>query len=96
MHPSSTAARPPGQPVTSRPTSVPAPVREYRRDRKHLYRLEEFREAVALGGVVTSFCGLEVELPRGRGSDIEEATEPAVDDCITCVDIWRESRLVRL
>ena len=96
MDPSSTAARPSDQPVTCRPTPEPASGREYRRDRRHLYPLEEFREAVAIGGFVSSFCGFDVELLRGRGSDVEEATEPAVDDCITCVDIWRERRLVRL
>ncbi len=96
MDPSSTAARPSGQPGTCRPTSVRTSAREYRRDRNHLFALEEFRDAIALGGVVASFCGLDVELPRGRGADVEEATEPAVDDCITCVDVWRESRLVRL
>lgn len=96
MDPSSTAARPSGQPVTCSPTSVPTSAREYRRERKHLYPLEEFREAVAQGGVVLSFCGLDVELPRSRCTGVVEATEPAADDCVTCVDIWRERRLVRL
>ncbi len=96
MDPSSTAARPSGQPVTCHSTPAPASVREYRRDRRHLYPLEEFREAVAIGGVASSSCGFDVELRRGRGSDVEEATKPAVDDCVTCVDIWHGHRLVRL
>lgn len=96
MDPSSTAARAPGQPVTCRPTSVPAPAREYRRDRRHLYPLEVFREAVAIGGVVSSFCGVEVLMHRGDCTNIVEATQPTAEDCVTCVDVWRERELVRL
>lgn len=92
MESSSIAARAPGHRVMHRPASV----REYRRERKHLYPLEEFREAVATGGVVSSFCGLDMELPRGRGVDVVEVKEPAADDCITCVDVWHDCELVRL
>lgn len=96
MDPSSTAARASAQRVTFRSSAVPAPAREYRRDRNHLYPLEEFQKAVTDGGVVSSFCGLEISMPRGGGSDVVEATEPAARDRVTCVDIWRGSSLVRL
>jgi len=95
MDPSSTAARVAVQRVTCRVTG-PASARAYRRERQHLYPLEDFREALAVGGVVSSFCGLDVVLSVGDSSELVEADEPAVDDCVTCVDIWRELRLVRL
>jgi hypothetical protein len=96
MDPSSTAARVLGQPVTCRTTAGPAAIRKYRRDRQHLYPLEDFNEAAAVGGTVRSFCGIEVALICGDTADVVEATKPAAEDCLTCVDIWRGSRLVRL
>lgn len=40
-------------------------VREYRRDRWHLYPLEECQAAVAAGGTAWPFCGIEVALLAG-------------------------------
>lgn len=94
MDPTSTAARASAQRVTFRSSAVPAPVREYRRDRNHLYPLEEFQKTVTDGVVVSSFCGLEISLPRGGGSGVVEATGPVARDCVTCVDIWCGSSLV--
>jgi len=96
MDPSSTAARAPGQRVTRRATTMPASVREYRRDRQHLYPLEDYQDAVAAGGTVRSFCGIEVVLIGGASSGAVEAIRPDPEDCVTCVDIWRDRRLVRL
>ncbi|RHW23941.1 hypothetical protein D0Z08_27240 [Nocardioides immobilis] len=85
-----------GQRVTHREDANPGEVREYRRDREHLYPLEDYQEALAIGSTVTSFCGIEVNLLRGDAAVVVEATEPGVEDCITCVDVWRQRRLVRL
>jgi len=58
--------------------------------------LEDFQDALAIGGTVRSFCGIEVVLLAGDTSDVLEATAPDAEDCVTCVDIWRERGLVRL
>jgi hypothetical protein len=96
MDPSSTAARAPGERVARRSTTMPASVREYRRDRQHLYPLEDYQDAAAASGTVRSFCGIEVALIGGDSSGGVEAIRPDPEDCITCVDIWRDRRLVRL
>ena len=71
-------------------------IREYRRDRQHLYPLEEYRAALAAGGVVTSYCGLDVTVRRGDPADVVEVAVADVDDCVTCVDVWLGSDRVRL
>jgi hypothetical protein len=96
MNPSSPVGRAASQRVAHRAASATNPARECRRDRQHLYPLEEYQDALAIGGVVRSFCGLEVALLSGDTSDVVEATEPDAGDCVSCVDIWRESTLVRL
>lgn len=96
MDPSSTAARVVDQRVTFRGIAVRASVREYRRNRQHLYPLEEYEDASAVGGTVRSFCGIEVAPLQSDTSDVVEAMQPEAEDCITCVDIWCDSRLVRL
>lgn len=96
MDPSSPVRRVPGQRVTHRANAASADVRAYRRERQHLYPLDDYQEALAVGGTVCSFCGIEVALLGGDSSDVVEAIEPGVEDCVTCVDIWRQCRLVRL
>jgi hypothetical protein len=93
---SSTVRRVTSQRVTHRENAAPADLRAYRRARQHLYPLEDYQDALAVGGAVCSFCGIEVALLGGDTSDVIEAIEPVVEDCVTCVDIWRERRLVRL
>ncbi len=73
-----------------------APVREYRRPRKHLFPLEDYRAAIASGGAVRSYCGIVETVPRGDPDAVEEASEESLDDCATCVDLWRDRRWVRL
>ncbi|KAA1426892.1 hypothetical protein [Nocardioides antri] len=71
-------------------------MREYRRERQHLYPLEDYQAAIAIGSPVRSFCGIDVALLCGDASDVVEVKEPDVQDCMTCVDIWRGRELVRL
>lgn len=71
-------------------------VREYRRDRQHLYPLDEYSAALKVGGVVTSYWGLDETIERGDPADAIEVTAPAADDCVTCVDVWSGSDRVRL
>lgn len=70
--------------------------REYRRDRHHLYPLEEYQTALAVGGVVTSYCGLDETVGRGDPADVVEVAAPDADDCVTCVDVWSGCQRVRL
>jgi len=88
--------RPPRHQPAHRENAAPADLRAYRRARQHLYPLEDYQDALAIGGAVCSFCGIEVTLVGGGTSEFTEAIEPVVEDCVTCVDIWRERRLVRL
>jgi len=74
-----------------------APARQYRRQRQHLYPFDDYEAALATGGTVSSFCGIEADLLGGDGQgDVVEAHKPEAGDCVTCVDIWRGHRLVRL
>jgi hypothetical protein len=61
-----------------------------------VWRLGGTQEALAIGGTVSSFCGLEVAVLRGDTSKVVEVWEPGVEDCVTCVDVWRQCGLVRL
>lgn len=71
--------------------------REYRRERQHLYPLDDYQAALATGGTVVSFCGIEAGLlPDDADDDVVEVTRPDASDCITCVDVWRGRQLVRL
>jgi len=90
MDPPFTVVRVTGQRVTPRATADTTLVKEYRRDRQHLYSREEYQDALATGGIVWSFCGIHDVVQCGDASDVAEATEPDADDCVTCVDIWRE------
>lgn len=73
------------------------PVRQYRRQRQHLYPLEDYEAARATEGIVTSFCGIEAGPLRGEDDgDVVEVDRPDASDCVTCVDIWLGRRLVRL
>lgn len=96
MYASSTARGPSGQRGGRREAVAASSSREYRRDRQHLYPLEEFQAALAVGGVVTSYCGLDETVERGDPADIIEVAAPAADDCVTCVDVWSGSERVRL
>jgi len=95
MSPSSTA-RPAANQPTPRSSCSPASIREYRRLRTHLFPLQDYRAAVAIGGTVRSYCGIVETVGRGDPSDVEEAVESSADDCATCVDLWHGRRWVRL
>jgi len=98
MDPSSIVRSPSGQrgSGSDRDRAV-APVRQYRRQRQHLYPLDDYEVALATGGIVRSFCGIEAELPGGEDDgDVVEVDQPEARDCVTCVDIWLGLRLVRL
>lgn len=71
-------------------------LREYRRNRQHLYPLEDYQAAVAEGGVATSYCGITVVVRRGDPATVVEVDRPEAGDCVTCVDIWHGEQWVRL
>lgn len=96
MNPSSTVRGAAGQSGGRRATVAPSSPREYRRERQHLYPLEEYQAALVVGGVVTSYCGLDETVVRGDPADVVEVDVPAADDCVTCVDVWSGSDRVRL
>ncbi len=98
MDPSSIVRSPSGQRGSdSRLDHTVDPVRQYRRQRQHLYPLDDYEAARATEGVVTSFCGIEARLLRGEDDgDLVEVDRPDASDCVTCVDIWLGLRLVRL
>lgn len=96
MNPSSTVRGAAGQPGGRRETVAPSSAKEYRRERQHLYPLEEYQAALAVGGVVTSYCGLDETVECGDPADIVEVAAPDADDCVTCVDVWAGSERVRL
>jgi len=73
-----------------------ATTREYRRNRQHLYPLEDYQDALRSGGAVMSYCGIEVRLVRGNPADVVKVAEVEADDCITCLDIWLGRQWVRL
>ncbi len=56
----------------SRPS---APVREYRRHRTHLFPLDAYKTATAIGGSVIAYCGIVQAVPKGNPADIQEVTE---------------------
>jgi len=95
MRPSSTA-RPVADQPTRRSSPSPASIRNYRRPRRHLFPLEDYRAAVATGGAVRSYCGILETVPKGNPAEVEEAIESSEDDCATCVDLWHGRRWVRL
>jgi|GEM_PF-2900796 len=96
MDPSSIARHRSGQRGRHRAESEPDSVREYRRDRQHLYPFEEYRAALATGGTVRSYCGIVETILRGDAADVIEVAAPDADDCVTCVDIWSGYQRVRL
>jgi hypothetical protein len=75
---------------------TPRSSREARRNRQHLYPLEDYEAAIAVGGIVRSFCGILMRLTPQHDSEVLEATAPEADDCVTCVDVWQGRQLVRL
>ena len=78
------------------PTCQEVETRDDRRERQHLYPLEDYEFACTAGGTVRSFCGIELVLSAGTPADAAEATAPDDRDCVTCVDLWLGHRLVRL
>lgn len=95
MRPSSTTPSLGNQSTPTR-SRESAPIREYRRPRNHLFPLEDYRAAIASGGTVRSYCGILEAVRRGNPAEVEEASEASADDCATCVDLWRDRRLVRM
>lgn len=94
---SSSIARPSGgQPPRPHGAVAATTVREYRRNRQHLYPLEAYRDALVRGGTITSYCGLGATCQQGDPADVAEVTEPEAEDCFTCVDVWRGRQWVRL
>ncbi|RHW26296.1 hypothetical protein D0Z08_15155 [Nocardioides immobilis] len=81
---------------TPNTSMLPATIREYRRPRTHLFPLEDYRAAIAIGGTVRSCCGILETVPRGDPADVEEAVDSRADDCATCADLWHGRRWVRL
>ncbi len=96
MNASSIARLSSGQPSRPGGAVAAAPVREYRRSRQHLYPLDAFQAALTHGGTIRTYCGLETTFKRGNPDDAAEVVQPAADDCVTCVDVWRGARWVRL
>lgn len=70
--------------------------RDYRRDRTHLFPMDEVRAAVAAGGTARSYCGIVQSFLKGDPTEADEVSEPSPDDCVTCADIWRGRTWVRL
>ena len=95
MTASSTGRQMTGQLATTI-TRSSAPVREYRRHRRHLFPLDSYRTATAIGGNVTAYCGIVQAVPKGNPADIEEVDEACAEDCVTCVDLWLGQKWVRL
>jgi hypothetical protein len=71
-------------------------LRDARRERQHLYPLEDYEAAIAVGGIVRSFCGVFVRLTAQDDTAAVEAIAPEAEDCVTCVDVWYGRHLVRL
>ncbi|KAA1427790.1 hypothetical protein [Nocardioides antri] len=66
-----------------------APTREYRRDRQHLFALEDYQSALAAGGIVRSYCGIDELVRQGDPDCLAEVFAAEDQDCVTCLDIWR-------
>jgi len=94
MRPSSTAE--PSQRESAAMSLLAASRRDYRRDRTHLFPVDEVRAAVAAGGTARSYCGIVQSFLGGDPTAVDEVIEPSPDDCVTCVDIWRGRTWVRL
>jgi hypothetical protein len=73
-----------------------ASIREYRRNRKHLFPLDAYKAATAVGGIVSAYCGLVQAVPKGNPVDVQEVSETGREDCVTCVDVWLCRKWVRL
>ena len=95
MRPSSTVPTTADHPT---PTSSywSASIREYRRPRTHLFPLEDYRAAVATGGIVQSYCGIFETVSRGDPDGVEEVSAATSEDCTACVDLWHDRTWVRL
>ena len=72
------------------------PIREYRRDRQHLFPLEDYQSALETGGIVRSYCGIDELVRQGDPDCVAEVVAPEDQDCVTCLDIWRGQLQVRL
>lgn len=94
MDSSSTVRCPSGQRGSRRTTAFP--VRAYRKERQHLYLLDDYEAALPAGGTVWSYCGIEEMVLPSAGSGVVEVEDLEPGDCVTCVDIWRGHDLVRL
>jgi len=71
-------------------------IREYRRHRKHLFPLDAYKAATAVGGIVSAYCGLVQAVPKGNPADVQEVSKAGREDCVTCVDLWLCQKWVRL
>ncbi|RHW23712.1 hypothetical protein D0Z08_28300 [Nocardioides immobilis] len=96
MNPSSTVRGSSGQRGGRHEAVTPSSVREYRRERQHLYPYEEYEAALAVGGIVRSYCGIDETILHGDSTDLAEVADPDANDCVTCVDIWSGRQRVRL
>lgn len=85
-----------GQERASTITSSSGLAAEYRRQRKHLFPLDAYKTAAAIGGRVSAYCGIVQAVPKGNPTDIQEVTEAGAEDCVTCVDVWLGQKWVRL
>jgi len=77
-------------------TSSSGSVGEYRRHRTHLFPLDAYKKATAIGGRVSAYCGIVQAVPKGNPTGIQEVTEAGAEDCVTCVDLWQGQKWVRL
>ena len=73
-----------------------ASVREYRRHRRHLFPLDAYKLATAIGGSASAYCGIVEAVPKGNPADIQEVAKAGAEDCATCVDLWLGQNWVRL
>ena len=96
MDSSSTARSPYGQRAPRDERVDIAPIREYRRDRQHLFPLEDYQSALAIGGIVRSYCGIDELVRQGDPDCVAEVFAAEDQDCVTCLDIWRGQLQVRL
>ncbi len=86
----------PGQKRASTITSASGLATDYRRHRTHLFPLDAYKTATAIGGSVSAYCGIVQAVPKCNPTDIQEVTEAGAEDCVTCVDLWLGQKWVRL
>jgi hypothetical protein len=79
-----------------RAVESPASLREYRRQRQHLYPLDDYLSARQAGGTIKTYCGLDTTVAVGDPVEVADADGLDAEDCVSCVDVWRGSEVVRL